>query len=355
MHRSIRSAALGLGLLASSLAFAANPLHVDLVPVSGKAAHALGAVRISMTNTSGEAVRVLKYQTPFFGVEADLFDVSLGKDDVEYVGMLAKRGIPSADDFMTFAAGERRSAVVELAKFYEFGTSGQYAIRYDTVLQGAAVGNAPIEKRAGVPERLQSPPIALWVDGADIYVDPATEPSFGLGVKVGGPTPAFVKCTVDQQSQLHTALESARGYSEGSKNYMNAGQATARYTTWFGAYTAGRFATVDSHFEQIDSALDLQTMTFDCGCKKSYYAYVYPSQPYRIYFCRAFWSAPNTGTDSRAGTIIHEVSHFDVVANTDDVVYGQAGAKNLAISDPDGAVRNADSHEYHAENTPVLQ
>lgn len=46
------------------------------------------------------------------------------------------------------------------------------------------------------------------------------------------------------------------------------------------------------------------------------------------------------------------MSHFDVVAGTDDVVYGQTGSKNLAISDPDAAIRNADSHEYFAENTP---
>jgi len=355
MRSSFRATVFGLGLGVSSLAVGANPLRVDLVPVSGKSAHSLGAVRFSMTNASGEAVRLLKYQTPFFGVEADLFEVSLGKEGVEYVGMLAKRGVPQAGDFMTLAAGETRTVVVELAKFYEFETSGQYVIQYDTLLQGAAHGNAPIEKRAGVPERLESPAIALWVDGADVYVDRSTEPSFGLGVKVGGPTPVFEKCTVDQQSQLGTALESARTYSEGSKNYMNANLVTARYTTWFGDPGAGRYGTVDSHYEAIDSALDLQTMTFNCGCKKSYYAYVYPNQPYRVYVCRSFWAAANTGTDSRAGTIIHEVSHFDIVANTDDVVYGQAGARNLAITDPNGAVRNADSHEYHAENTPAQQ
>ena len=46
------------------------------------------------------------------------------------------------------------------------------------------------------------------------------------------------------------------------------------------------------------------------------------------------------------------MSHFDVVAGTDDVVYGQAGAKSLAISDPASAITNADSHEYFAENNP---
>jgi len=46
------------------------------------------------------------------------------------------------------------------------------------------------------------------------------------------------------------------------------------------------------------------------------------------------------------------MSHFDVVANTDDVVYGQSGAKSLAISNPTDALRNADNHEYFSENTP---
>ncbi len=58
--------------------------------------------------------------------------------------------------------------------------------------------------------------------------------------------------------------------------------------------------------------------------------------------------------DSKGGTIIHEVSHFNAVAGTDDIVYGQSGAKSLAISDPNGATNNADSHEYFAENTPSL-
>ncbi|MDB5748474.1 MAG: mep [Massilia sp.] len=61
---------------------------------------------------------------------------------------------------------------------------------------------------------------------------------------------------------------------------------------------------------------------------------MYPTQPYKIYVCRAFWTAPLTGTD--------------------DNVYGQSGAASLAISDPNAAVANAGNHEYFAENTPAL-
>jgi peptidyl-Lys metalloendopeptidase len=48
------------------------------------------------------------------------------------------------------------------------------------------------------------------------------------------------------------------------------------------------------------------------------------------------------------------MSQFEVVAATDDVVYGQAGARDFADSDPDLAITNADSHEYFVENAPAL-
>ena len=61
----------------------------------------------------------------------------------------------------------------------------------------------------------------------------------------------------------------------------------------------------------------------------------------------------DTGTDSRAGTLIHELSHFTVVAGTSDFAYGQSAASRLARTSPSRAVRNADNHEYFAENTPA--
>jgi peptidyl-Lys metalloendopeptidase len=48
------------------------------------------------------------------------------------------------------------------------------------------------------------------------------------------------------------------------------------------------------------------------------------------------------------------MSHFNVVAGTDDWAYGQSAASSLAISDPNKAIDNADSHEYFGENTPAL-
>jgi peptidyl-Lys metalloendopeptidase len=52
--------------------------------------------------------------------------------------------------------------------------------------------------------------------------------------------------------------------------------------------------------------------------------------------------------------MIHEMSHFNVIAGTDDWAYGQSAAASLARSNPTRAVDNADNHEYFAENTPYL-
>ena len=71
-----------------------------------------------------------------------------------------------------------------------------------------------------------------------------------------------------------------------------------------------------------------------------------------MYLCNAFWSAPSLGIDSKAGTLVHEMSHFTVVAGTSDYAYGTSACQRLASTNPKKAVNNADSHEYFAENTP---
>jgi hypothetical protein len=127
-----------------------------------------------------------------------------------------------------------------------------------------------------------------------------------------------------------------------------------RYSTWFGTYGKQRYDTIISHFEKIWDAFANKGITFNCDCSENYFAYVFPTKPYEIFLCKLFWNALLTGTDSRSGTIVHETSHFNVVAGTDDHVYGQQGCKDLAKSAPSKAIDNADSHEYFAENTPQL-
>ncbi|MFT4636565.1 MAG: peptidyl-Lys metalloendopeptidase [Chitinophagales bacterium] len=97
-----------------------------------------------------------------------------------------------------------------------------------------------------------------------------------------------------------------------------------------------------------------QVLVFICEDNEDFFAAVSPSNPYDIFLGKAFWSAPRSGTDSKAGTIIHELSHFNILGGTVDNVYGQSAARSLARNNPSSAINNADNHEYFAENTPLL-
>jgi len=332
------------------LAFAGNvpaqsskgSLHVEIafqqeIHNSGDAV----LVDVSITNTGKGAARILRWFTALNGVEEALFDVRVDGREVEYVGRHYKRPEPTDKDYVVIQPGRTMTATVDLADYYDMSATGMYSVRYAVEsFDLFSKYNGMLSKR----DTLTSNPAASWVDGRQGKRPQPPPPT-------GGQT-SFTSCSSTQANTITNARAAAANYSQDSRNYLSAGLTGPRYTTWFGVVTSARYSTVKSNFEAIDDALDGASMNFNCGCNQNYYAYVYPNQPYNIYVCRVFWQAPTTGTDSKAGTIIHETSHFNVVAGTDDVVYGQSGAKSLAISNPGKAVQNADSHEYFAENTP---
>jgi len=142
----------------------------------------------------------------------------------------------------------------------------------------------------------------------------------------------------------------------------NASQNTTgkRYTTWFGKSTTERQSSLTTNFNNINNALNVKNIQYDCSSCLSEvqydvtFAYVFPDEPYDIYLCGSFWTSEKTGSDSQAGTIIHELSHFINIAGTTDHVYGKDDTKQLAITSPSEALNNADNYEYFAENTPYL-
>ncbi len=81
------------------------------------------------------------------------------------------------------------------------------------------------------------------------------------------------------------------------------------------------------------------------------YAYVYGNDStHRIHVCSEFWQAAQLGRDSKAGILVHEMSHFDDVADTVDHKYGVTNCLLLAYTDPAKAIENADNHEFFAED-----
>jgi len=328
-------------------------------------------VNVTMTNVSREAVLVPRSYVPSQAATTGVFTVTRDGAPVAYLGALVKRGAFAARDFVAIAPGASLSAKVELSSLYDLSGSGVYNIQYDVrsvpTLRGRAT--APGQDRQAAQSEpqdadLASNTIALTITGdaalearRAAQADAAARASEIVGPQFAGSV-SFIGCSNTRTTQIRTALTSAESYASNSLSYLNAGTRGPRYTTWFGTYNSSRYSTVRSHFASISDAVSTKPIAFDCStcpgtANADAYAYVYANQPYRVYLCNAFWAAPNTGTDSRAGTIIHEVSHFSVVAGTNDYAYGQTAAKRLARTNPSRAVRNADSHEYFAENTPA--
>lgn len=288
-------------------------------------------LHVTIRNTGNTDQLVLKWHTPFDEEANSLFEVYRDGVKVAYQGDRVKRAKPQAADYFVLKAGKSYQQQVELSALYDMSVRGNYSIRY----------RAP-------GSDLQSDAVSLTINGRNAQ-PVAAAPT--LSQALAG-TVSTTSCTASQTADINTAVANAKTYASGALGYMNAGVAGPRYTTWFGVNDATRFATVTDHYSKILDAFNTQNVVVSCKCRKNYYAYVNPTAPYVITVCNAFWTAPAIGTDSKAGTLIHEMSHFNVVAGTDDLAYGQTAAKNLAISDPAKAVNNADSHEYFAENTP---
>jgi peptidyl-Lys metalloendopeptidase len=311
------------------------------------------ALTLHLANRGAGSVWVLRWQVPSEEIEADMLAVTRNGEPVEYLGPLVKRPAPTAADYVEIAAGEALSATFDPTSVYDMTAKGQYSVTFkswqlDVLTGNPAVNDALPDFRKGkgvrrhvIPEVVDVQAVEFWFDGIDA----------GIAVEaqvIGG----YTKCTTSQQSTLQTAHANAITYSNKAINYINANPGgSTLHAYWFGTYNSSRYSTTKSHYTAINLAFfNESAVTYDCGCKKPYYAYVYPTQPYKIYLCKVFWTAPTTGRDSKMGTLIHEMSHFNVVASTDDYVYGATGAHNLALTDPAKAIDNADNHEYFAED-----
>jgi peptidyl-Lys metalloendopeptidase len=332
---------------------ASSPIAVSIKPAKNVVqANEDVLLNITLTNTSAQDHSVLKWHTPFNGDEIEgLFEVTRDGVKVAFNGPHYKRGAPTAADYVLLKAGKSYTYKVEMSSMFDMSVRGNYSVRYQTgsiSLLGNHTNNGFAAAGKQVVE-LKSNNVTMWINGSNKST--AAAPTFAPSL--AGGSLSFTSCTASQSADITTGVANAKTYASNSLAYMNAGNPGPRYTTWFGTYDASRFSTVTSNFSAILSAFNDQAVVVDCRCKKTYYAYVYPNQPYKIYVCKAFWTAPATGTDSKAGTLVHEMSHFTAVAGTDDWAYGHSAAKSLAISDPAKAVNNADSHEYFSENTPA--
>jgi len=334
----------------------------------------------SLTNDSDQPISLLKWNTPLEGFSNDILNVKTKGKRVVYLGKIVKRGPPTAADYASIAAGASVSADFDLAEVYDIYEQGEFSVEFNAdMLSSHAIG---YEKEVAARKAV-SPKNVYRSETLRFKLVEPRQPVTSGGVRldwmpsmpkvpadaVGKQPASFVGCTQAQKDTINQALSNAENLSWKSKLQLKHLRQlvvvdellwASRFWTWFGgcgdsiqAYM-GRYDKITNDYLMIHDAFANKSITFDASDHSNVYAYVYPTKPYVIYLCNLFWSAPALGTDSQAGTLIHEMSHFNVVAGTKDNVYGQAGSMQLAINNPSQAINNADSHEYFAEDTPFV-
>jgi len=329
-------------------------LNMDIEPVGGD------LLEVTLTNTSGERLSVLKWDTPFEGVvSADLFTVYLTDGSAEkklrYQGRVVKRAVAAHSDYLTLGAGESIQVVLPLSVYYDISIRGRYTVEYS--------GSFHVETTTSAKTRqITSSSKGSYINQHQTVSPEPVTLELTPALETRAVLPAnFYSCSTQQQLELEVALQSSEDIALQAYEGLVGLQGDARlnsprYKQWFGEFSSARYAKVLGTFEATADVLSNRVVEFDCSCADSgLYAYVFRNRPYRIYPCPNFWSSSLNGTDSRAGTIVHELTHFTSVSNTDDHQYGQIGVSSLAVSDPDLAVLNADSYEYFAENSPPLE
>jgi peptidyl-Lys metalloendopeptidase len=352
----MQSLLLAVWLLSAGVQAQTNSLRSELKVIGPDSLQ----VSYTLLNESKQDVQVLTWNTPLEGAfNSDYFNVSFdGKKElvsVPYRERHMKRAEAKAEDYILLLAGDSISIDLDISHGYLTERVGYYEIQFDGLIEYFAIpfGVNAYEYQFDSADRIQRSLQSNKVVGYQSLSFDAIEAKL---------PPTFSSCDAGQQSQIDAALTAAEVMATEAAEALNnttVGQrATAeRYTTWFGSFLSSRYTTVSTHFNAIQDATANKTLQFSCGsprCGRTTFAFVYGNSPYEVYLCPEFWRAELTGTNSRAGTIIHELSHFTILGGTDDHQYGQSAAKQLGATDPNKAINNADSHEYFAENTPAL-
>ncbi|OED36075.1 hypothetical protein AB833_28745 [Chromatiales bacterium (ex Bugula neritina AB1)] len=338
--------------LAISLTFVGSLQAAEIPIVVQMSVASDGVVRVEFTNSGEAPVVLLPWNTPFEAeLSEDIFQIEdpvTGERSV-YRGRLGKRGPPATDQLIHLAAGGVATAEVNLPRYYSLEKKGTYLVRFEGRILFQFEDDLP---GVALDSTQQFNTVLISSDAILIDLAPAPDTRAAKTSLFDG------SCSTDQREEIAIAVVAAERITAAALNDLvsleiESRPHSPRYLRWFGRYTGSRFNTVLNGFIAAEEVFANGTLRFDCGCAEiDKFAYVRPADPYLIYLCPGFWGARLDGRDSRAGTLLHELTHFPQVRGTRDYAYGAVNAALLAQTDPSLSVLNADSYEFFAENSP---
>jgi peptidyl-Lys metalloendopeptidase len=102
-------------------------------------------LRFLLRNRGDRTLYVLRWYTPLEGLAGKILSVTREGQAIPYRGIMAKRGDPLPEEYLTLAPGTEVSNEVDLARSYDLSAPGRYQVEFTSRLHDVA------ERKSSVP------------------------------------------------------------------------------------------------------------------------------------------------------------------------------------------------------------
>jgi len=307
-------------------------------------------------------ITFLKWNTPMdTPLYSSIFSVVNGitGESAQYIGRRGKRIIPenpaeAKEQFVTLQPGEKIVVDFDISKDYDLTSNETVTFNvtletYVSFVMGTFEEISQLLKI--VPDVLPLLSVSP-LNSQSIHINslPLQEKKIQPLKNLKGQITGCDQQKVDIFTKETVAL--ATKHTSQAASYLQTANCDAQFITWFGYYqSSARWNTVKNHFVYAKYRFDTGNYNINCEpCKTGMLAYVYPVDvSHTIHFCD--YSFTQSKLD-QASTLIHEMTHFVDVGGTQDYVYGQAAAQQLARNNPNQASMCAENHNFFAEVFP---
>lgn len=107
---------------------------------------------LALRNSSKQPINILKRNTPLEGWLADSLIVTRDGQAVPYIGAMAKRMPPTAEEYLKLKPGARRRIRIMLQRGYDVSLPGKYQVRWKGELMDVQLGKVPVNLALTQPQ-----------------------------------------------------------------------------------------------------------------------------------------------------------------------------------------------------------
>ena len=333
--------------------------------------------RFYFQNTADEDYYILEDNTPLEGLRYPYLSISQGDKVIEYQGIHVSRMAPIKDSYVLIEAGKTiTSPVVDLTSSYKFDSDGIYTIEYTkpfVYISDAEMSNVEEDDILPYTAPLHSALVASTVVKlVDTYNFKPTDVEMDLEMLNFRETTSItqvngndevetqaMQCLLDELSLDDISQKVQRetreahnlvcdtGYPLASADVVNNNNESP-YKDFFGTqpfYQVQR--VINSCLGAVRNNQKKMMYSFrGSKCRPQDYAYSSYDSPH-IILCKPFEKLATKRTSwftsyyTKFETIAHEMTH--IYGNTVDYEYGHNDCKKYAKTNPNKAVKNADS------------